>query len=260
MKNKTRKKTSRSKLCVVFDIDETILTYLNGNRGIQNFNSLEPKYKRMFDYAEVDFGGRQEVFIFRPGFEEFIRFARPYRINIAIWTYGDKKYAEFVEQLICKHYGFHKSPFLFVYSNTEIKEDVKKGLYEKDLRRIFDAYPGRFTSSNPFLVDNKPSNIYHESNMHNGFIVESYAPFLDRRLSVNEMRAASKNNMFDLLQKICKKIMKKNTVSTTPIFGAENVNSMDLKKYYKQYISNNTTMSVLSTKHIDFDKNFTLIK
>ena len=54
--------------------------------------------------------------------------------------------------------------------------------------------------------------------------------------------------------------MKKNTVSTTPIFGAENVNSMDLKKYYKQYISNNTTMSVLSTKHIDFDKNFTLIK
>jgi hypothetical protein len=137
---------------------------------------------------------------------------------------------------------------------------VKKGMYEKDLRRIFDAYPGRFTSSNTFLVDNKPSNIYHESNMHNGFIVESYAPFVYRQLTVNEIRVAAQNNMFDLLQKICKKIMKKNTVSTTPIFGAENVNSMDLKKYYKQYISNNTTMSVLSTKHIDFDKNFTLIK
>jgi hypothetical protein len=260
MKNKTRKKLLRSKLCVVFDIDETILTYLNDQNSIKNFTSLEPKYKKMFDYTEVDFGSRREVFIFRPGFEEFIRFARLYRINIAIWTYGDKKYAEFVEQLICKHYGFQKSPFLFVYSNTEIKEDVKKGMFEKDLRRIFDAYPGRFTSSNTFLVDNKPSNIYHESNMHNGFIVESYTPFVYRQMTIKEIKIAAQNNMFDLLQKICKKIMKKNTVSNTPIFGAENVNSMDLKKYYKQYISNNTTVSVLSTQHIDFDKNFTLIK
>ncbi len=96
--------------------------------------------------------------------------------------------------------------------------------------------------------------------MHNGFIVESFAPFLYRGLTKNEIWGASRNNLFEILQKICNNIVKKNTVSNTPIFGAENVQSMDLQKYYKQYMSNNKTLSVLSTKHIDYDKNFTLIK
>lgn len=249
-----------SKLCVVFDIDETILVYLNQPSSIKNFESLDPKYKKLFDYAEVDFGNSREVFIFRPGFEDFIRYARQNRIYIAIWTYGDKKYAEFVDKLICRHYGFHKSPFLFVYSNTEIKEDVAKGMFEKDLRRIFHAYPGRFTSSNTFLVDNRPANIYHASNKHNGFIVESFAPFLYRGLTKNEIWGASRNNLFEILQEICNNIVKKNKVSNTPIFGAENIESMDLQKYYRQYVNNNKKLSVLSTNHIDYDKNFTLIK
>lgn len=257
----TRRHNRRfSKLCVVFDIDETILVYLNQPYSVENFSSLDHKYKKLFDYAEIDFGNRRDVFIFRPGFEEFIRYAQLHRINIAIWTYGNKSYAEFVERLICKHYGFRKSPFLFVYSASEIKEDVAKGLFEKDLRRIFDAYPGRFTSSNTFLVDNKPSNIYHESNMHNGFIVESFSPFLYRGLSKNEILAASHNNLFETLQKICNNIIKKNRVSNIPIFGAENVQSMDLQKYYKQYVNNDKTLSIMSTKNIDYDKNFTLIK
>jgi hypothetical protein len=258
-KHNTRKNRS-SKLCVVFDIDETMLVYLNHVNSNKNFNLLEPQYKKLFDYAEFQTGDARQFIIFRPGLIDFIRYAKRNRIVIAIWTYGDKKYSEFIDRLICKHYGFRKSPFLFVYSNSEIKEDIKAGLGEKDLRRIFDAYPGRFTSSNTFLVDNKPSNIYHETNMHNGFIVESFNPFFNRWLSKNEIILASRDGLFTILQKICNKIIKKNKVSETPIFGKENVQSMDLEKYYKQYSNKDKTISVLSTNKIDFDENFTLIK
>jgi hypothetical protein len=256
MKHNTRKKRS-SKLCVVFDIDETILVFLNQRESIQNFTMLEQKYKDRFDYAEIDMS---TVVIFRPGFEDFIRYAKRKQITLAIWTYGDRNYAKFIERIICKHYKFRKSPFLFVYSNSEIKEDLKNGLFEKDLRRIFNAYPEQYTSSNTFLVDNKPSNIYHETNMHNGFIVESFAPFLYRGMFPREVLAVSHNNFFEVLEKICDKIIKKNKVSNTPIFGEENVKSMDLNKYYKKYVVGDKKVSVLSTDHIDYDKNFTLIE
>ena len=246
MKNTTRKKRD-SKLCVVFDIDETILVYLNTAERSRKFVD-----KDAFDYAEIELSnGSTRYVVFRPGFIDFIRYAKRHRFSIAIWTYGDRQYADFIERVICEHYGFKKSPFLFVYSSAEIKEDVDKGLYEKDLRRIFEAFPGRFTSSNTFLVDNKPSNIYHETNMHNGFIVESFVADAD---------SIGRDRLFKLLQKICDKIIKKNRASNTPIFGKENVQSMDLAQYYRQYVKGDETISVLSTDRLDYDQNFTLIK
>ena len=253
MKNTTRKKRV-SKLCVVFDIDETILVFLNTVQSSRRFADKQGQ----LDYAEIlmDGGGTRYV-IFRPGFIEFLQYAKRHRISVAIWTYGDRNYANFIERIICEHYGFRKSPFVFVYSSAEIKEDINRGMYEKDLRRIFAAFPGRFTSSNTFLVDNKPSNIYHETNMHNGFIVESFNPFVNVKPDINTIL---KDRLFKLLQKICDKIMKKNRASNTPIFGKDNIQSMDLEQYYRHYVKGDKTISVLSTDSIDYDQNFTLIK
>ena len=268
MKNNTRKKRE-SKLCVVFDIDETILIYLNTAESSRRFtaessrrftaeSSRRSVAQEPFDYAEFELNkGTKRVVLFRPGFKKFIKYAKRHQISIAIWTYGDRNYANFIERIICEHYGFRKSPFVFVYSSAEIYEDVEKGMYEKDLRRIFAAFPGRFTPSNTFLVDNKPSNIYHETNMHNGFIVQSFNPFLNMKYDVD---AISKDRIFEILRKICDKIVKKKRESNTPIFGNENVQSMDLEKYYRKYVKDDKTISVLSTDSIDYDQNFTLIQ
>ena len=292
MKNNTRKKRE-SKLCVVFDIDETILIYLNTAESSRRFtaessrrftaessrrftaesarrftaessrrftaeSSRRSVAQEPFDYAEFELNkGTKRVVLFRPGFKKFIKYAKRNQISIAIWTYGDRNYANFIERIICEHYGFRKSPFVFVYSSAEIYEDVEKGMYEKDLRRIFEAFPGRFTPSNTFLVDNKPSNIYHETNMHNGFIVQSFNPFLSTKYDVD---AISKDRIFEILRKICDKIVKKKREPNTPIFGNENVQSMDLEKYYRKYVKDDKTISVLSTDSIDYDQNFTLIK
>lgn len=86
--------------------------------------------------------------------------------------------------------------------------------------------------------------------MHNGFIVESFLGDVD----------SLRDRLFQLLQKICDKIIKKNRASNTPIFGKENVQSMDLEQYYRQYVKDDKTISVLSTDRLDFDQNFTLIK
>jgi hypothetical protein len=246
MKNTTRKNNKTSKLCVVFDIDETILVYLNDARRNQIFRSLNTD---LFDYAQFY---KREFVVFRPGFRDFITYAKRKKIDIAIWTYGDKKYAEFIDRLICLYYGFRKSPFVFVYSNSEIKEDIQNGRFEKDMRRIFDAYPGRFNISNTFLVDNKPSNIYHQSNSKNGFIVESFNPL--------DINLASKDDLFTILKDVCNKIIKHKGASNIPIFEKENIQSMELDKYYKQYINKDTPLSIMSTDNLDFDEQFTLIK
>jgi hypothetical protein len=300
MKNNTRKKRE-SKLCVVFDIDETILIYLNTAESSRRFaaessrrfaaessrrfaaessrrfadesshrfadkssHRFADKSSRRFaaqeqlDYAEIELNnGSTRVVLFRPGFKNFIQYAKQHRISIAIWTYGDRNYANFIERIICEHYGFRKSPFVFVYSSAEIYEDVDKGMNEKDLRRIFAAFPGQFTPSNTFLVDNKPSNIYHETNMHNGFIVQSFNPFLNAKYDID---AILQDRIFEILRKICDKIVKKKRESNTPIFGNENVQLMDLEKYYRKYVKDDKTISVLSTDSIDYDQNFTLIQ
>ena len=87
--------------------------------------------------------------------------------------------------------------------------------------------------------------------MHNGFIVESFLADAD---------SIGRDRLFNLLQKICDKIIKKNRASNTPIFGKENVQSMDLAQYYRQYVKGDETISVLSTDRLDYDQNFTLIK
>ena len=253
MKNTTRKNNKISKLCVVFDIDETILVYLNNARSNHKFRSLNTD---LFDHAEFQIGDKREFVVFRPGFRDFITYAKRKKIDIAIWTYGDKKYAEFIDRLICLYYGFRKSPFVFVYSNLEIKEDIQNGRFEKDMRRIFDAYPGRFNISNTFLVDNKPSNIYHQSNFKNGFIVESFNLFLNK----NDIILASQDDLFTILKDVCNKIIKHKGASNIPIFEKENIQSMELDKYYKQYINKDTPLSIMSTDNLDFDEQFTLIK
>jgi len=93
--------------------------------------------------------------------------------------------------------------------------------------------------------------------MHNGFIVESFNPFVNAKPDIN---AILRDRLFTLLQKICDKIMKKNRASNTPIFGKENIQSMDLEQYYRHYVKGDKTISVLSTDSIDYDQNFTLIK
>jgi predicted secreted acid phosphatase len=71
------------KICLVFDIDETLLRY-------------QPKEfsPQKFEYEENLF--ENDKMVIRPGLEKFIDFVNSNgeKIILGIWTYGTKEYAE----------------------------------------------------------------------------------------------------------------------------------------------------------------------
>ena len=180
-------------LCVVFDIDETMVQYYPKNAT--QHSGIE--------YLDSEDGS---TLFFRPGLKEFLDFAKKNdKITLGIWTYGNQVYARFVEKAITDFYHLDKSPFHFVYSVNEIKTDLQRGLQEKDVRRIMQTYKGEFTRANTFLVDNRPANIHHNANCQNGFIVESF----DLR---NPKYRVEKDHVFADLEKICRRILRKGIV------------------------------------------------
>ncbi len=150
-----------NKVCLVFDIDETILHF-----GPDDY---EP---RKFEYEEniID----KDRTVFRPGFKDFIDYVNSTegKIILGIWTYGSKDYASKMVERIEKRYNNSKKLFKFVYS----RENMTPGMLNKELDYIINKHSadlgiGKY---NTFLVDNRPANLIHQKNVKNGIIVESF--------------------------------------------------------------------------------------
>jgi len=149
-----------NKICLVFDIDETLLHY-----GPDDY--LPGK----FEYEENIF--EKDRMVIRPGLKNFIDFIKSNgeKIILGIWTYGTKEYAEKVVERIEKKYNNSESLFQFVYS----RENMSPGMLDKELDFIINKHPELgITKANTFLVDNRPANVIHNKNRNNGIIVESF--------------------------------------------------------------------------------------
>jgi hypothetical protein len=148
------------KICLVFDIDETILRY-------------QPKEysPHKFEYEENLF--ENDKMVLRPGFKKFIDYAKSNgeKIILGIWTYGTKAYAEKVVERIEKRYNDGEKLFQFVYS----RENMTPGMLDKELNFIINNHSKLgITQANTFLIDNRPANVIHHKNRNNGIIVESF--------------------------------------------------------------------------------------
>jgi hypothetical protein len=227
---------NNQKFCVIFDIDETMVQYLHTSATINKWRSYN---QDKIEAQEKD----GSILIFRPGLRDFIKFAKSHNIDIAIWTYGNRTYAKFIEGEITRYMGLDKSPFTFVYSSEEIKEDLANGRGEKDLRRVYAAYPAKYTSSNTFLVDNRAANVFHEANRENGIIVESF--------DITAGYKQDKDNMFENLKRICGKIRTQTPSVLSSIFSESNVLKIGISQFYKKYIVKGTPLSLVSDGTID---------
>lgn len=172
-----------NKICLVFDIDETLLHY-----GPDDY--LPDK----FEYEENIF--EKDRMVIRPGLKNFIDFIKSNgeKIILGIWTYGTKEYAEKAAERISKKYNNSEPLFKFVYS----RENMSPGMLDKELNFIVDKHSKLgITKTNTFLVDNRPANVIHQKNINNGIIVESFEGKPNKKDA----------KMFEKLQTICKSLL-----------------------------------------------------
>ena len=234
---------SNRQLCVVFDIDETIAQY--------HKTPWKGETTNLDSYRNSDDGS---VLYFRPGFRQFLELKDP-KIALGIWTYGNAAYSKYVERAICEKFNLDKSPFRFVYSVDEIREDLRRGYQEKDVRRIMETFPGEFTEANTFLVDNRPANVHHRANCQNGFVIESF-DLRNPRYNLNNDR------VFADLQSLCKRIVKNHhqLPNNRPLFSKKNIKLMCVGKYHRKYKVGNEIKEIMSSETVDEDEQFLRIK
>ena len=198
------------KLCLVMDIDETMVHYIEDttnpyNNFVQDtglFNEEDkllhrPRLGAFFDYVKKYSPDN----VFRTVNSDSSSSATPMNnksIIIGIWTYGNKSYASKVAKLLKDRYGII---FDFIYS----REDMSSGMYDKELEYILEKHGSELNieKQNIYLVDNCPSNIYHSKNINNGILVTSFVGHnIDRR-----------DTMFDQLIDVCEELLHKDKVS-----------------------------------------------
>ena len=230
--------------CIIFDIDETMIQYLHTENSIHRWHSYKKLFPNKIDAHESE----SHIVLFRPGLKDFIRFAKSHNIDIAIWTYGNKTYSKFIDREITKYAGLETSPFVFVYSREEIEVDLANGREEKDLRRVYEAYPGKYTRANTFLVDNRAANIFHNFNRENGILVESF--------DIMAGYSPNRDTMFRTIQTICGKLMKDFSKDDYSIFSKSNIVRNGLGNLYKNYVVSGTPLSLVSEGRVDEDSSF----
>lgn len=170
-----------NKICLVLDIDETLLHY-------QPKEYLPDVFE--YEYGILENGDR---LVYRPGLKEFIDYVNSNngRIILGIWTYGTRDYANIIVEKIQNKYNNGEKMFQFVYS----REDMNPGMLDKELDFIVKNHPElEITKQNTFLVDNRPANIHHRKNINNGIIVESF-------------EGINKDNMFLKIKNICESLL-----------------------------------------------------
>lgn len=203
------------KLCLVFDLDETVLHYVdtltNTNESSEELINEDESEERENEPEERENELNNIIqpgdkLLFRPGFWKFIEYVKSKegQIVMGIWTFGNKAYANAVRPLLDKNGDL----FQFMYT----VEDMKKGMLDKQLNYVVNKFDTRMrrklgirhhTQSkkpvtlpkNIFLIDNLHTNINHEINRKNGILVESFTGHNDP------------DTMFDELKTICESLL-----------------------------------------------------
>jgi len=238
-------------ILVIFDIDETLGQFMNANHHhFLDEISLEDRIKIQksgIEYLDLKAKNMKrkefysECFFFRPFLRDFLEFVKKNdRVHIAIWTYAERSYGEKIGEMITKHFGFSKNPFVFMYGAEDIEDDD----YPKSLKQIWRDYPA-YNKFNSFLVDDRFGNVSHTINRQNAIICQGFAPFGEVKtrmpLTPEHLEQSINDTMFMDLMKIinasfeyidgCDKDECKDAFKSESIFNLKMIKKNHVDKY-----------------------------
>ena len=247
----------RKTMCVVFDIDETLIQFINAQYRARVWDILPDTEKAMFSYVEK--GGH--IIIFRPGLRELFAYFNGNRplIQVGLWTYSEGYYCRDIATEIIKYAGLPPDFFLFLLSGDDIRDDD----YPKNLNIIYKKFP-YLSSFNTFIVDDLHGNITHPVNKENSIIVQPFAPFTTtkKREPLTEMalRRSVGDDIFKLLQEICMKVftdidgcesedIDALVENPEPVFSMKRIIRMGLQNFLKTYVTKTISLLTIGDAH-----------
>jgi len=199
------------KLCVLLDIDETMLQYVDYpvGRDYEYFNHITMPVRNP--------PNPNPIVVFRPYLDVFFKFASQNNIHLGIWTYGSKYHAEntakrwipfYIESLEVEHDIKINPPikFDFVYCDEDYKKwkDYREDGHHKDLRMIYENHP-HWTPENTIIIDNSIFNINHIHNASNGILIQPFQPSSNDMFSYED--AKNDHVFLDDIIPICYKLI-----------------------------------------------------
>jgi hypothetical protein len=244
---------SKRDILIVFDIDETLIQFIDKNayHYWQEIKDNKPELKRIIDnnLRYKDLGDvKKQVIFFRPGLNEFLEMVRENgRIKLAIWTYGEREYAFDIANLICDEFDLPSDTFIFKYGS----EDIDDHDIPKSLEQIWynPEFGNNFNKFNTFLVDDRFGNLCHKINMNNSILIQAFAPFGEtkqREAPTEELLEKAINDpVFGELMSIIDNLLRdidgcedeeiEQAFETEAIFAPKCISRKKLDSYVKNY-------------------------
>jgi len=238
----------KSKLLVVFDIDETLIQFINKKQiANTNWNSMSEEQKNQFHYVNQ---GEHVIFL-RPYLMDLFRLynSNKDKYSVALWTYSEQEYSQDIASLLIKNLGLDEDFFLFTWGAEQIADDGYCGdECPKNLHAVWDNFP-EFNTFNTIIVDDLYGNITHEYNMNNCIIIQPYAPFGRDKQRVSMSKEledrALKDDALLQLQNVCEKVSR-DIKGCTPrdinasftkeaVFSPKRIKRMGLEYLLKKY-------------------------
>ncbi len=250
---------ARKKMCVVFDIDETLVQFIHMKHRARVWDVLPDAEKAQLKYVEK---GRNIV-IFRPGLKELFTYFNENRdqIQVGLWTYSDAEYCKGIASAIIKYAGLPEDFFLFLLSDDDMTD------VPKELNVIYNRYP-YLSSFNTFIVDDLHTNITHKVNKENCVIIQPFAPFGVKKerepLTEMTLRRSIEDDIFKTLEIICKKVQADiegcdeadldNLVNhPEPVFCMKRIKRMGLENFVKTYVTKTIPLLTIGDPYQDKD-------
>jgi hypothetical protein len=247
----------RKTMCVVFDIDETLIQFINAQYRARVWDILPDAEKAMFSYVEK--GGH--IIIFRPGLRELFAYLNGNRplIRVGLWTYSERSYCRNIASELIKYAELPDDFFLFLLGGEDIPDDDEP----KNLNIIYEKFP-YLSSFNTFIVDDLHENITHKANKENCIIVQPFAPFTTtkKREPLTEMalRRSVDDDAFKTLDIICKKVHADIDGCDTedidnlvrhpePVFSMKRIRRMGLQNFLKKYATKTISLLTIGNAH-----------
>lgn len=273
-------------LLVVFDIDETLIQFLNKN-AYKYFENMDVELKREL-YNKIrykDIPERRQCIFFRPGLEKFFEYVEKHNkfIKIALWTYSENEYAKNMKSALIEEFGISEDMFLFRWGVEDMYEDDHRVDYPKDLELIWNdekrhslqedysedgendgiIYGDTYNKFNTIFLDDRYGNIEHEKNRRNSILVQGFEPFGHTKtrqpITSELLNIAKKDDILIKLIEILESLKKdyKNcsdeetceALTVEHIFEPTKIKRKGFKRFLKEYVDGIQLMTLGDVKN-----------
>ena len=247
---------TRKQLCVVFDIDETLIQFINKNQLTNiKWKTMNEEDKSGFTFVEKSNG---HIIFIRPFLKDLFRWFKTRNIKIGLWTYSEQEYAEDIANILKHECDVDDDFFLFKWGAEQMDDEE----FPKNLSVVWDTYPD-LSTFNTFIVDDLSGNIKHDHNAQNCILIQPYAPFgrnKTRRPMDNELRnRALEDNALDQLKTVCEKVINDiegcdtedidGSFDTEAVFSPHRLNRMGLSPLLKKYATKFITLPAIGESY-----------